>query len=202
MQASIFPEGQIKASEAYSIVFPAHVCCGGDFEMASAPDLLNTSASYYNPATGTTTISTIQTGNSMRVEGSWAGDGSNGNGYGGGNIQQFFRVGEDSMLLLEWDVTGTDGFARNVLLETGDGLTTLFSFDGTNGDPLSGSALIPVRAGIELAVVLGLSPSGTLIFEPNTTQFVSVTLVPAPGAAGIFGVAGLAATRRRRNSIA
>ena len=170
---------------------------GGTF--AYAPDPLNTFSSAYSAYTGTTTISTSQSTSELRVEGSWDGTGLNGYGYGAGNIQQFFMVDQDTQLLIEWDVADTDAYARNILIETAAGVT-LFAFNGLAGDPLVGSAIIDVDAGVEYAAILGLTNGqfGPFIFAANDTQFVSVSVVPTPGVAGLFGVAGLAATRRRR----
>lgn len=181
--------------------FAQSVAYGGFGDVAYAPDPLNTMDSAYNAYTGTTTMSTTQTANNMTASGSWDGSGVLGYGYGIAQFQQFFMVGSNDLeLLIEWDVSGTDAYASSIVLETAGG-TTVFAFDPLfGGDPLVGSATVPLQAGVEYAYLGGLvaGGAGPFIFSSTDTQFVSATLIPAPGAAGLLGIAGLAATRRRR----
>ena len=167
--------------------------------------LLNTFATAYSGATGTTTSSTTQTSTLMRTDISWGGDGANGFGYGRTFMQQFFQVSNDSTLLIEWDYRGTDGYASSFVLETAGG-SVLFENQGQNGDPFSGSAMISLSAGVDYAAIFGFrdQASGFGPFITSTdNQFISMTLVkdgviPTPGALGLFGLAGFAAARRRR----
>jgi len=179
--------------------------------IAYAPVPLNTTSSGYNPLTGTTTMATTWDANGFGTTANWDGTGANGFGYGYTLIQQFFMVDAPGQLLIEWDYTGTDGHAASIVLETdnvpGRGLaghapeTTLFSNAGQDGDPFAGSVLINVEPGVEYAYLGGFTdiPYGSFLSITSTdTQFINVSLVPTPGAAGVVGLACLACVRRRR----
>lgn len=180
------------SSFAYSVAY----AYGSD--VAYGPAALNTYATSYTYLTGTTTTWTTQTNTSMGAYGSWDGGGYLGYGYGGNQIQQFFEVSEDADLLIEWDVSGTDGYAQSVVLTYADG-SALYSWDGFSG-AASGSATISLSAGTEYAIVFGLNAGFFPFFFDTDTQYITATLVPvpAPATAGLLGLAGLAATRRRR----
>ncbi len=167
--------------------------------------LLNTFATAYSGATGTTTASTTQTSTLMRTDISWGGDGAVGYGYGRTFMQQFFQVSNDSTLLIEWDFSGTDGYSSSFVLETAGG-TVIFANEGLGGGTFAGSASISLSAGVDYAAIFGFRDQGSgfgpFIFSTNN-QFISMTLVkdgviPTPGALGLFGLAGFAAARRRR----
>lgn len=175
------------------------------FDIAYGPALLNTFATDNNAATGTTTASTTQTSTLLRTDISWDGGGSLGYGYGRTFMQQFFQVSNDSSLLIEWDFSGTDGYSSSFVLETASG-AVLFSNEGTLGGAFVGSTKIALSAGVDYAAIFGFRDQttgfGPFIFS-TTNQFISMTLlkdgvVPTPGAMGLFGLAGLAAARRRR----
>lgn len=79
-----------------------------------------------------------------------------------------------------------------------------FLFDGTNTYALAD--LLPMGSGWDLSTntsssAMGISEDGTIvgtgIFNGQTRAYAMV-LIPAPGGIGIFGLAGLAAIRRRR----
>ena len=170
----------------------------GDYVYAPSP--LNTSSTAYTAANGTSTFSTSETSNTLRAEASWDGTGSAGYGYGFNNIQAFFQVSQDADLVLSWDVSGTDGFVSAFVIEDVSG-ATLLDVDPLGGDALSGSETVSLTAGTDYAFIGGMTNSGfgPFITTANETQFIQAQLVPAPGAMGLLGVAGLAATRRRRS---
>ena len=170
----------------------------GDYVYAPAP--LNTSSTAYTAAYGTNTFSTSETSNTLRAEAIWDGAGSAGFGYGFNNIQAFFQVSQDADLVLSWDVSGTDGFVSAIVIEDASG-TTLLDVDPLAGDALSGSETVSLTAGTDYAFIGGMTNGGfgPFIEVANETQFIQAQLVPAPGAMGLLGVAGLAATRRRRS---
>jgi hypothetical protein len=168
------------------------------FDIAYAPDALNTYAQDYTYLTGTTTVWTTQDNTSMSANGNWDGGGVLGYGYGGNLMQQFFQVSADADLVMEWDVSGTDGYAQWVLFNDDSG-AIIDSWDGL--DPFGGAAgtsTIALQAGVNYGLVMGLQAGAFPFYFTTDTAFVSANLVPAPGAMGLLGVAGLAATRRRR----
>lgn len=184
------------SSLAYSSAY------GGALDIAYRPASLDTFSYGYSYYTGGTTMTTSQTATSMAATGTWDGSGYSGYGYGKSVMQQYFQVSANAQLLIEWDVSGTDGYAGTVVFEDISG-TPLFSWSGLS-DPLSGSALVNVSAGVDYGLLFGLydlsSGFGPFIFSSTETQYISVTLVPvpAPGAASLLGLGGLVATRRRR----
>ena len=176
---------------------------GGALSQAVAPAPLNTSSTGTTGLTGTTTVSTFQNPSAFGINGVWQGGGSLGYGYGGGLIQQFFTVSQNAVLRIDWDVTGTDAYIGSIVFEdvvAGAVLFELSPLDGIGG--LSGSVDIPVSAGTEYGAILALQDIFATNFAPfyfnGQTQFITATLIPAPGAAGLLGLAGLAAVRRRR----
>ncbi|MEO1128449.1 MAG: hypothetical protein AAFX05_01940 [Planctomycetota bacterium] len=194
--AQTFIYNDLDSTMSYSS-FAYSTAYGGALDVAYAPDSLATYSSGYAAPTGTTTVSTHQDPTSFGIDASWDGGGYLGYGYGGGLIQQFFSVSEDAVLRLTWDLTGTDGYALSIVAE--DPGTTLFVLDPLFGDPLSGSVDIPVEAGVDYAGVLALvNGFFPFILEPDTPQFITAELIPAPGAAGVLALGGIAATRRRR----
>jgi hypothetical protein len=194
--AQTFVYNDLDSTMTYSS-FAYSTAYGGAIDIAYAPDALNTYSSGYSYFTGVTTVETHQAPTSFGIEASWDGGGAYGFGYGGGLIQQFFTVSQDAILRLTWDLTGTDGYAFSVVAE--DPGSTLFFFDPLFGDPLAGSVDIPVEAGVNYAGVLSMVNSFfPFILEPDTPQFITAELIPAPGAAGVLALGGIAATRRRR----
>ncbi len=174
-------------SLAYSYAY------GGTFNAAYAPDALNTLDVGYSYFTGTTTVSTHQSSTELRVQGSWAGDGAYAYGFGTAFMQQFFQVTEDAQLLISWDLQHTDGYGFAGLF-AGD--TELFILNPVQGgSPLVGSVLIDVSAGVEYLAVIDFYP---FFFQSDTTQFISMTVVPTPASAGLLAAGGLLAARRRR----
>lgn len=169
---------------------------GGTVDISYASGALNTSSTGTS-ILGTTTVSTSQTANSMRVDGQWDGTGPYGYGYGGSFIQQFFQVSANADLVIEWDFSGTDNYAFALVLED-PSFGLVFELDGLGGDPSSGSTTISLTAGTDYAVNFGLVDGFLPFFFSTENQFISMTLVPAPGAIAVLGLGGLVATRRRR----
>ena len=178
-------------SFAYSAAF------GGGFDISYASGALNTYTSAVTSNYGATFAWTTQSATHMGAYGRWNGGGSSGFGYGGNLILQFFQVSQNAQLLIEWDFSGTDNYASAIVL-TDPTSDVVFELDGLGGDPSSGTALVNVSAGTDYGILFGLN-NGSLPFFYNTdTQFITVTLVPAPGAAALLGMGGLLAARRRR----
>lgn len=163
---------------------------------------LGQSAAYdfaYNYYTGGLAASAYSGANMMRMEATWDGGGVLGYGYGGGRVQQFFTVDVNSIMTIEWDVTGTDGF--NFALygdDTAGGLTNVLAFDGSV-DPLAGSVDVNLVAGQTYSIVLALDAGFFPYYYTTATQYIQATLaVPAPGGIAALGLGGLLAARRRR----
>ena len=198
-QAQSFIYADTDTTATYSS-FAYSAAYGGALDVAYRPASLDTFSYGYSYYTGGTTMTTSQTATSMGTTGSWDGYGYLGYGYGTSVMQQYFQVSADAQLLIEWDVSGTDGYAGTVVFEDISG-TPLFVWSGLT-DPLSGSALVDVYAGVDYGLLFGLydvaSGFGPYIFSSTETQYINVTLVPAPGAAMLLGLGGLATTRRRR----
>jgi MYXO-CTERM domain-containing protein len=173
----------------------------GAYNVAYAPDSLTT-----NLSTQYLDLSTTQSSNLLRIGGTWNGTpyvgpyGVDDFGYGGGFIQQFFEVDQDADLIISWDVSATDLFTSAFVLTAPDG-STIFELDNLGTDPAAGSAVVSLVAGQQYGAVLQLQNGFFPFFEvADVEAFISAELVPAPGAAGLIGLAGLAATRRRRRA--
>lgn len=167
------------------------------YDYAFGPDSKNTYVSSFDSSYGRNTFATTQDATSMSATGQWAGDGSNGYGFGLSYILQYFQVSQDAQLFIEWDFTNTDNFVSGELFLDPSG-TNIWTLDGLGGDPATGSATIGVQAGVNYGIAFGLADGfGPFLFDTNQ-KFVTVTLVPAPGAASILGLCGLAIARRRR----
>jgi len=176
--------------------FAYSLAAGGYLDESNASGALNTSSTGYSYEIGTTTVSTSQTANSMRVDGQWDGGGYLPflGGYGESVMQQFFQVSANADLIIEWDYSGTNGFPARAFVLQDPTLDVLFEVGGLAGGPTSGSVTISLTAGTDYAVVMWM---GNTFFETEN-QFISMTLVPAPGAIAVLGLGGLVATRRRR----
>lgn len=184
-------------SFAYSSAF------GGTPDVQYAPAALNTYSYGYSAYTGATAVTTYQYADNFGTAGAWFGGGYYGFGYGGTIMQQFFQVSENGSLVIEWDLTGTDGYAGTVAFEDSYSGATLFLLDPLAGDPLSGSVTIPVSAGVDYGIVLGLNDIFVTGFNPfflvpGAIQFINVSVIPAPASLALLGAGGLLATRRRR----
>lgn len=148
---------------------------GGGYSSSTDSGALNTSSTGSSYGYGTTTVSTNQTANSMRIEGEWAGDGAYGNGYGWGFLRQYFQVSADADLLIEWNIGGT-GLSSIAMVFEDPALNNLFELDGLAGKS-SGSTTISLTAGSDYAVRFGW---GGPFLNSTETQFIRVTLVEAP----------------------
>jgi len=163
----------------------------GALDQANRPDTLNTYSSAYG-FTGTTTMSTTQTDTSMTARGEWAGDGYTGYGYGFSQIVQYFEVDEATDLLLEWDISQMPINASVAqFFVVGD--TSFFNLN-PNNDPLDSSVTFSVEPGVEYGFIGRVDG----FISSTDTRFVRLSIVPTPGVASVLGIAGLAATRRRR----
>jgi len=174
----------------------------GDTAYQGIDGNLDTYSTAYDAYNGTGTFSTSQSSNLLRAEGQWAGDGSDGFGYGISRIQAFFQVSQDADLIVSWDFSNTDNYATAIVLEDASG-TAILDVQGLAGAPAIGSQTVALTAGVDYAFIGGLFGNsgfgafGPFIFDTGL-KFVEAELVPAPGAMGLLGIAGLAATRRRR----
>lgn len=163
---------------------------------------LDTSYSAYSALTGTSTFSTTQDANGWRAEGVWDGTGSLGYGYGFARFQSFFTVSEDATVTVSWDATQTDGFwSALVLRDDGSGSPAILNIGGTVD---AGSVSFFADDDVRYLFIGGLAQgtSGPFLFTADSRNpaFVEVSIgaVPAPGAAAMLGVVGLAGLRRRR----
>jgi|GEM_PF-1546764 len=200
-QAQTFIYADTDTSGTYSS-FAYSAAYGGYVDVAYRPAALDTLSYGYSAYFGGTTMSTSQTAGEMRSEAQWDGYGLLGYGYGTNVMQQYFQVSADATLLIEWDVSGTDGYTGLGVFEDVSG-STVFAWSPLAGDSLTGSALVAVQAGVDYGLVFGMqdifsSGFGPYIYTSTDTQFISVTVVPTPGAAGVLGLGGLLAARRRR----
>jgi len=133
-------------------------------------------------------------------------------GLAGGLSLQNFTVSDSYTLRFSWDLAGTD-FNDNTIFPpnpiSSRPLLRLAAYDQISGEFFdtvletrvdatnpTGSADIVVELGeiYQLTLFLGYLQH----FEPDKTSFVQAELIPAPGAAGLLGIAGIAAARRRR----
>jgi hypothetical protein len=143
-------------------------------------------------------LSTSVSSNELRVDGEWDGNTAYGSrGFGTAVIQAFFQVDQAAPLELEWDTSSTDGFVSSFILTAPDG-SVLLDFDGFV-DPATGLESVNLSPGVDYTAILSFSNGFPAFFTvPNEPSFISATLIPSPGAAGLLGLAGLAAVRRRR----
>lgn len=177
---------------------------GGVVSYAAGGSIAGTSdSSAYGSAFGDQSFSTSVSSNNARVEADWNGGGAYGFGYGYAVVQMFFQVDQDADLVISWDVSNTDGYTSSFVLEDVALGATLHSNSPLLGGPLAGSETISLSAGVDYQLNLAmLDLSAGTGFPPFVTgggNFINAELVPAPGAMGVLGLAGLAATRRRRS---
>lgn len=99
-----------------------------------------------------------------------------------------FSVTADTLADASWDFSGDFfGYSYMVLDNLTDGVNLLTEFFG------AGSTLVTLEAGKDYALRTAVWSTG----GGTGSSFTSL-LIPAPGAAALFGCAGLLATRRRR----
>jgi len=128
------------------------------------------------------------TANASIISAELGSTGSQGN-FAYGYIEAFVMFDTNTDVLINWDFAGTNSLVR--LLQATD-TGPLIVFQETVG---SGSTVWTLEAGSRYQVLLDHRSIG---IELGETSSASLTVVPAPGAAVLAGVAGLAATRRRR----
>ncbi len=185
----------VEQASAYAIV-------GSDFqqEFALLPDDLNMSVTA-SDAGREMTASNAFGSTEIRGEVSWNGVGDPSADLVGVIGQHTFTVDQDTSVLASWDVSGMDIGASSyfdVLLDDFTPVLSLY-FGGNAGgvppvtDPLSGSQVLNMVAGQTYFI------SYSIVGNPTTTdpQFASL-FIPAPGAVGVLGLAGVMAMRRRR----
>jgi hypothetical protein len=154
--------------------------------------------------------------------GSWAWDsaagtwsasftqGQNADAYGAAYVFSAFSVADNYTLTVSWDLDNinrfggwelleSDDLSFNPLAETIDGV----SFDGRFGTPseslgLDGQVTIQLDASKFYLLRFDLSFADTGGTPSDGSLSASLGPVPAPGAVGVLGLAGLAAARRRR----
>ena len=182
--------------------FAASVAAGGAYDVAytGVDGFLNTSNSAYNAAYGTTSMSTSQDADSFRAQGSWDGTGTAGYGYGIARFQQFFTVTEDAIVTITWDTTDTDGFWSALVAQDDINGTVAASLGGSAD---AGSFSFFADNDLNYVFLGGLFNNGFGPFitaDARSPAFIEVTIseVPAPGAAALLGLAGVAGLRRRR----
>ncbi len=180
--------GPVYASLAY---VQADVGTDTQFAIAYAPTDLNLSVTA-SDAGGVVDSSTFRDSTTLRTEASWNGVGSP--AFADGFFVQNFTVDADGQLLITWDYTALDTPPPDGLTLFDNATSTeLFDLATDIGTP-SGSTTVDVFAGVSYLIALGAGGD----FSATGVQFIDVELIPAPGAAGVFAIAGLAATRRRR----
>lgn len=169
------------------------------YNIAYAPESLNTSLSGSYAE-----YSTTQSSNLLRIDAQYDGTSPSGQAYGGGAFQQYFRVTEDSDLVVSWNLSGTDGFNTAFIVEDASGafLFNIFNIDGAITG--SGSTTLRLSAGVDYQATLGFfqpTITGSTFFpflSSTEVQFIQTELIPAPATAGLMGLAGVMVTRRRR----
>ena len=157
---------------------------------ATAPDDLNLSVTAYG-----TTATVSRTPNSFGVSAIWDGTPTSlGNyGFGAAVIQQFFEVTEPLEVVVTWDLRDTDFFGNVIFLIDNGANTIDVSIDAATP---TGSLSFDVLPGVDYGLQLDLGLP--FLFAADQTAFINAELIPTPGAAGVLGLAGLAAVRRRR----
>jgi len=162
------------------------------YDYAYAPDSLNLSVTSVD---GAPTPSTTQNTELLRVESTW--DGTSGDGsFFAGYLGQFFTVPYEVDLELSWDLSNTDFFGPYLAaIRTAD-TGILAEVSPGAGDPAAGTETVTLQPGVEYFLVLDI---GAPFGYDTSTKFVQGRLVPAPAAIAPFGLAGIAATRRRRH---
>ena len=121
-------------------------------------------------------------------------DGSGNTDYLGGAFAQaygYLGVTQDAALNVSWDFTGEGGFGplgNITITDFTNGGVVVFETDAFS----AGSDSVQLLAGINYGINL------TATSSQGTSAFASAILVPAPGAMGLLGAAGLVAGRRRR----
>ncbi|MEM7756453.1 MAG: PEP-CTERM sorting domain-containing protein [Planctomycetota bacterium] len=121
------------------------------------------------------------------------------NGFGntdflGGAFAQaygYLSVTQDAVLNMAWDFTGEGGFGplgNITVIDWSAGGVVVFATDAFT----AGSDSITLFAGTNYGIDV------TATSAQGTSAFASAVLVPAPGAMGLLGAAGLVAARRRR----
>jgi uncharacterized protein (TIGR03382 family) len=146
----------------------------GDFSISS------TVANNYASAHGESSANALQ----IRTASSVSGNGGFAYGY---DVYSFFTVGQDASASVGWDWSG--GFGYLSIFDITDA-ALVFSDGGSS----SGSSPISLLQGHEY-YLSGYSVSQG---EGNLSSFWEVN-IPAPGSAGLLGLAGLVAMRRRRH---
>ena len=140
-----------------------------------------------------TTANAISNSQLLRVDGTWDGTSTPlGYGYGGGFLQQFWTMSDDAVLRITWDVTDTDSFG-DIIFFIDNGANTINIDPGTDG---TGSIDIAVTTGVEYGINIGMDE--VFLLSAGVTSFIQLEVIPAPGAAALASLAGLAAVRRRR----
>ncbi len=125
-----------------------------------------------------------------------------GYGAGIGQAYAYFSAGTTQYVTIEWDFsnefgTGSYGFFGDIaLVDWTAGGVTLFSIDLSlnPGDPLSGSVDIALAAGTNYSLLLDAGATNT----GDAFARATFSKIPAPASAGLLGLAGIAAVRRRR----
>lgn len=130
------------------------------------------------------------------------GDYANARGIAYAYVQQ----SADTQVRFDWDfsneIPGEDPYFSFIQVFDFTNGVLAFSVDVT-GDPASafaGSAVITLEAGVGYGITLSsdIFEDAALGTAANGVATASLTVIPAPGAAGLLGVAGLVAARRRR----
>lgn len=165
-------------------------------DLAYAPAALNTYSTGYDTNFGNSYHGTFQDSTVMRAYAGADLSGAAPFGVSGGTLQAFFQVSQAGTLTFDWDWTLTDNYAQIIFAENGGAV--LFNADGLGGAPAAGSQAFPVVPGTDYVVQLRFNNNNFLPYVYGNGNFIQATLTPTPGALAVFGMAGVAATRRRR----
>ncbi len=125
-----------------------------------------------------------------------------GAGVGIGQAYAYFSAGTAQYVTIDWDFsnefnTGSYGFYGDIaLVDWTAGGVTVFSIDLSlnPGDPLAGSVNIALAAGTNYSLLL----DAAAVQGGNSWATATFSKIPAPASAGLLGLAGLVAVRRRR----
>ncbi|TVQ77894.1 MAG: PEP-CTERM sorting domain-containing protein [Phycisphaeraceae bacterium] len=116
------------------------------------------------------------------------------NGSGGfGYIDIFIGVAQTGFISFDWAYDSVDdpGFDSSLYFSDGSGFVLLSSNPGDSGSILN----LPVTAGDFFAFSVETADN---LFGPGVLTVTNFSFIPAPGAAGLLALGGLAAVRRRR----
>lgn len=160
------------------------MCEGGPSLIAYRPQPLTLHASGSDPEHGQTTMKTSQTPVAMRAEGGWDGAGTAGYGYGLTTLTQYFELLNDATMLIEWDVSGSNGKAGVALVNAQTQEPVYLWGPHEFGDPPTGSVEIQLLGETDYALAFGLynifASGGGFALTSTQPKYVNVRMLAVP----------------------